>query len=301
MKKWKKDFRNNKEEDIKLAKVLRGKEVAKALREDLKKEAEALKQKGITPTLCIVMVGESPDSAAYIKGAVKRCEGIGIETKVNTYPEDITQDKFLRELQGLNDDPKINGIIIMMPLPDQISVDVVKYKIAPEKDVDGLSPINVSKVMSGEEGGFAPCTPAAVIEILKHYNIPIEGTRAVVIGRSMVVGRPLSMMLLKEHATVTICHTRTKNLAEETRRAELLIAAAGSAKMVKREMVSEGTIVIDVGINFEDGKMCGDVDYDEVKDIAKMITPVPGGVGSVTSTVLAKHVLEACKMQNNLE
>lgn len=283
-----------------MAKILSGKEVAKALREDLKKEAENIKKKKVVPTLCIVMVGQSPDSASYIKGAVRRCEGIGIETTVKTYPKDMSQDEFLKELDCLNEDPKINGIIIMMPLPEQISADVVKYKIAPEKDVDGLSPINVSKVMSGEDDGFAPCTPAAVIEILKHYGIKTRGKRAVVIGRSMIVGRPLAMMLIKENATVTICHTKTENLAEETKRAELLVAAAGSCKMVKKEMVSKGTIVIDVGINFEDGKMCGDVDYDEVSQVAEMITPVPGGVGSVTSTVLAKHVLDACRIQNDL-
>lgn len=283
-----------------MAKILSGKEVAKKLQQDLMEESDKLKKQGITPGLCIVMVGDNPDSAAYIRGAVKRSEQVGIEATVKEYPKDISQDNFIKELRKLNEDPKIHGIIIMMPLPEQLSEDVIKYEIAPEKDVDGLSPINISKVMSGEEGGFAPCTPSAVIEILKHYNIAIKGKKAVVIGRSMVVGRPLSMMLLKENATVTICHTRTKNLAEEAKRAELLIAAAGKSKMVTKDMVAPDAIVIDVGINFEDGKMCGDVDYDEVSESCSMITPVPGGVGSVTSTVLAKHVIEACKRQNSL-
>ncbi|MGI5859291.1 MAG: bifunctional 5,10-methylenetetrahydrofolate dehydrogenase/5,10-methenyltetrahydrofolate cyclohydrolase, partial [Tepidanaerobacteraceae bacterium] len=185
-------------------------------------------------------------------------------------------------------------------LPDQISEDAVKYAIAPEKDVDCFNPINVSKVMSGDEDGFPPCTPSAVIEILDHYGIEIKGKRAVLIGRSMVVGRPLAMMLLKRNATVTICHTRTKDLAQEAKRAEILIAAAGKAKMVTKDMVNEGAIVIDVGINFENGKMCGDVDFDNVSPIAGQITPVPGGVGSVTSTVLAKHVIKAFKLQQGL-
>ncbi len=211
------------------------------------------------------------------------------------------KDEFLKVLDRLNKDSKINGIIIMRPLPSQISEDVVKYKIAPEKDVDCFSPINVSKVMSGDSDGFAPCTPAAVIEILDYYGIGLEGKRAVLVGRSMVVGRPLAMMLLKRNATVTICHTRTKNLPQETRRAEILIAAAGKARMVTKDMVSEGAVVIDVGINFdESGKMCGDVDFDSVSPIAGQITPVPGGVGSVTSTVLAKHVIEAFKLQQGL-
>lgn len=284
-----------------MTKILSGKEVAKALKQNLTQEVEDLKKTGKTPGLSIVMVGDRPDSAAYIRGAIKRCGDIGIECFVKELPEEISQEEFLKVIKSLNDDNKVNGIIIMQPLPSQISEDVVKYEISPQKDVDGFSPINISKVMSGEKDGFAPCTPSAVIEILDHYGIEIKGKRAVVIGRSMVVGRPLSMMLLKRNATVTICHTRTADLAKEAKRAEILIAAAGKGKMVKRNMVQEGAIVIDVGINFdENGKMCGDVDYDEVSSIAGMITPVPGGVGSVTSTVLAKHVIQAFKQQNSL-
>jgi len=284
-----------------MAKILSGKEVAAALKDKLTEEVKKLKEQGKALGLCIVMAGDRPDSASYIKGAVKRCTDIGIDCQVEKLPEEISQDEFLKVLDRLNKDSKINGIIIMRPLPSQISEDVVKYKIAPEKDVDCFSPINVSKVMSGDSDGFAPCTPAAVIEILDYYGIGLEGKRAVLIGRSMVVGRPLAMMLLKRNATVTICHTRTKNLPQETRRAEILIAAAGKARMVTKDMVSEGAVVIDVGINFdESGKMCGDVDFDSVSPIAGQITPVPGGVGSVTSTVLAKHVIEAFKLQQGL-
>lgn len=284
-----------------MAKILSGKEVAAALKDKLTEEVKKLKEQGKALGLCIVMAGDRPDSASYIKGAVKRCTDVGIDCQVEKLPEGISQDAFLKVLDRLNKDSKINGIIIMRPLPSQISEDVVKYKIAPEKDVDCFSPMNVSKVMSGDSDGFAPCTPAAVIEILDYYGIGLEGKRAVLIGRSMVVGRPLAMMLLKRNATVTICHTRTKNLPQETQRAEILIAAAGKARMVTKDMVSEGAVVIDVGINFdESGKMCGDVDFDSVSPIAGQITPVPGGVGSVTSTVLAKHVIEAFKLQQGL-
>jgi methylenetetrahydrofolate dehydrogenase (NADP+)/methenyltetrahydrofolate cyclohydrolase len=283
-----------------MTKILSGKEVAAALKDKLTAEVDELKKQGKVPGLCIVMVGDRPDSASYIKGAVKRCTSIGIDCQVETFPEDISQEKFLEALDRLNQDSKINGVIIMRSLPDQISEDAVKYAIAPEKDVDCFNPINVSKVMSGDEDGFPPCTPSAVIEILDHYGIEIKGKRAVLIGRSMVVGRPLAMMLLKRNATVTICHTRTKDLAQEAKRAEILIAAAGKAKMVTKDMVNEGAIVIDVGINFENGKMCGDVDFDNVSPIAGQITPVPGGVGSVTSTVLAKHVIKAFKLQQGL-
>jgi methylenetetrahydrofolate dehydrogenase (NADP+)/methenyltetrahydrofolate cyclohydrolase len=282
-------------------KILSGKDVAAALKEKLTDEVKELKQQGKTPGLCIVMAGDRPDSASYIKGAVKRCTDIGIDCQVEKLPEEISQDEFLKVLDRLNRDSKINGFIIMMPLPERISEDVVKYKIAPEKDVDCFNPINVSKVMSGDRDGFTPCTPQAVVEILDHYGIKIEGKRVVIIGRSMVVGRPLAMMLLKRNATVTICHTRTKDLAHEAKRAEILIAAAGKARMVTKDMVSDGAVVIDVGINFdENGKMCGDVDFDNVSPLAGQITPVPGGVGSVTSTVLAKQVIEAFKLQQGL-
>jgi len=284
-----------------MGKILSGKEVAEALKLKLKAEADELRGKGIIPSLSIIIVGDRADSAAYIKGAVKRCGEIGIECNVTELPGNIDQDKFLEVLHRQNADDKIHGIMIMRPLPSQISENVVKYEISPAKDVDCFNPVNVSKVMSGEEGGFAPCTPSAVMEILHHYGIDPKGKKAVIVGRSMVVGRPLAMMLLKEHATITVCHTRTVDLAGEAGRADVLIAAAGKARMVKKDMVKEGTVVIDVGINFdENGKMCGDVDFDEVSPQASMITPVPGGVGAVTSTVLAKHVLEACKMQKGL-
>ncbi|WP_068747217.1 bifunctional 5,10-methylenetetrahydrofolate dehydrogenase/5,10-methenyltetrahydrofolate cyclohydrolase, partial [Thermovenabulum gondwanense] len=190
------------------------------------------------------------------------------------------------------------GILIMRPLPSHLSEDQIKYHIDPQKDVDCFSPINVAKITAGEETGFPPCTPQAVIEILNHYQIDLTGKKALILGRSMVVGRPLAMMMLKQNATVTICHTKTKNLFEETKKAEILVAAAGKAKIVKADMVGEGAVVIDVGINVDqNGKLCGDVDFEQVQHKAGMITPVPGGVGSVTSTVLVKHTIKALKQQ----
>ncbi len=284
-----------------MTKILSGSEVAEALKQKIISEVKNLKQQGFKPVLCIVMVGKQPDSVAYVKSASKKCETMGIGCRIKTLPEDIREEELIKTIQELNEDKTINGIMIMLPLPTHISQKAVKYVISPEKDVDCLNPVNVSKVMSGEKCTFTPCTPSAVMEILKHYGIDIQGKKAVIIGRSMVVGRPLAMMLLKENATVTICHTKTVNLKEETRRADILVAAAGKPKMVKKDMVGEGAIVIDVGINFdEDGKMCGDVDFDGVRQVTSMITPVPKGVGSVTSTVLMKHVIEACKQQNNL-
>ncbi|AIS53134.1 methenyl-tetrahydrofolate dehydrogenase [Thermoanaerobacter kivui] len=281
--------------------ILSGKEVAEALKESLIKEVSELKGKGYTPCLKIVIVGDRPDSVAYIKGALKRCSEIGIEASVLELPGDISEQEFIKKIHELNNDESVNGMLIMRPLPSQISEDRVKYEISPEKDLDCFSPINVAKVMAGEKEGFPPCTPQAVIEILDHFKIDPAGKKVAVVGRSMVVGRPLAMMLLQRNATVTICHSKTKDLAEETKRAEILIAAVGKAKMVKKDMVGEGAVVIDVGINVdENGKLCGDVDFDDVKDKVAMITPVPGGVGSVTTTVLAKHVIKALKQQKSL-
>jgi len=284
-----------------MGKILSGKEVAKALQDDLIIKVKILKNKGLIPSLCIVIVGDKFDSVAYIKGTQKRCSAIGINCKVEELPGDTSQEEFLSFIRKLNNDENIHGILIMRPLPHQISENTIKYVISPEKDVDCFNPINASKVMSGEEGGFAPCTPAAVIEILNYYNIAPKSKKAVVIGRSMVVGRPVAMMLLKKHATVTVCHTKTADLSRETQQADILVAAAGKAKMVNKEMVKPGAVVIDVGINFDEkDKMCGDVDYEEVSQIAGMITPIPGGVGSVTSTILVKHVIQACKNQNKV-
>ncbi|HQA60511.1 MAG TPA: tetrahydrofolate dehydrogenase/cyclohydrolase catalytic domain-containing protein [Tepidanaerobacteraceae bacterium] len=281
--------------------LIKGKPVADKIKEKLKKEVAELKEKGITPKLAIIRVGDDPGDMAYERGAIKTMVSVNIETDVRDLSKDISQDEFIKELKSINDDKSVHGILILRPLPDQLDENVIKNVIAPEKDVDCFSPVNVAKVFEGDETGFPPCTPSAVMEILKHYEIPLKGKNAVVIGRSMIVGKPAAMLLLKEHATVTICHSRTKDLPKVASGAELLVVGIGRAKMIDSSYIREGAVVIDVGINVdEDGKLCGDVDTDDCVDKASMITPVPGGVGSVTTSVLAKHVVKACKMQQAL-
>lgn len=281
--------------------LIKGKPVADKIKEKLKKEVAELKEKGITPKLAIIRVGDDPGDMAYERGAIKTMVSVNIETDVRVLSKDISQDEFIKELKSINDDKSVHGILILRPLPDQLDESVIKNVIAPEKDVDCFSPVNVAKVFEGDETGFPPCTPSAVMEILKHYEIPLKGKNAVVIGRSMIVGKPAAMLLLKEHATVTICHSRTKDLPKVASGAELLVVGIGRAKMIDSSYIREGAVVIDVGINVdEDEKLCGDVDTDDCVDKASMITPVPGGVGSVTTSVLAKHVVKACKMQQAL-
>ncbi|MFZ7119945.1 MAG: bifunctional 5,10-methylenetetrahydrofolate dehydrogenase/5,10-methenyltetrahydrofolate cyclohydrolase [Eubacteriaceae bacterium] len=282
-----------------MGELLSGKEVALSLKEATIKAADELRGKGIVPKLTIIRVGANPSDLSYERGALKRMAGCNVDTEVKELPEDITQDDFITELQKVNNDKNTHGILIFRPLPKQLDEEVIKYVIAPEKDVDCLSPTNVAKVMEGDQSGFAPCTPTAVMEILKYYKVDLNGANTVVLGRSMVVGKPVSMLLLGENATVTICHSRTKNLPEVTSAADVLVVGIGRAKMVTDEFVNDGAVVVDVGINVdENGKLCGDVDFDKCVDKASLITPVPGGVGSVTTSVLAKHVIKACMLQN---
>ena len=277
-----------------MAQLMLGKDVMNAMKEKMLKDVEELRKKNIIPGLAIVRLGSKPDDLAYEKGAVKRCEGVGISCRVFEYPENISQEELIEELEKINAESSMHGILVFRPLPKHIDENVVKHAIKPEKDIDCFNPINIAKVFEGDDSGFAPCTPEAVMEMLDYYGIDVKGKRVTVIGRSMVVGKPLSMLLLKRHATVTVCHTRTLNLAETCRNAEILIAAAGKAKMVDDSFISEGQVVIDVGINVdENGNLCGDVDFEKAEKIAKCITPVPGGVGTVTSSVLAKHVIRA--------
>ena len=281
--------------------IIKGKPVADEISENLIKEVNELSKEGIIPKLSILRVGEKANDLAYERGALKKCETIGIETEVTVLDEGVTQEQYIEALQKLNDDQKVNGILTFRPLPKGIDEEVIKHVIAPEKDVDCFNPLNTAKVMEGDKTGFPPCTPTAVVEILKHYNVDLNGANVAVLGRSMVVGKPVSMLLLGENATVNICHSRTKNLAEVTSKADILVAAVGRARMVTPEYIKEGAVVIDVGINAkpEGGGICGDVDTDSVVEKASMITPVPAGVGSVTTSVLAKHVIKACKLQNN--
>ena len=276
--------------------LMKGADVAKTMKEDLTGEVRRLKDRGILPSLTIVRVGARPDDLAYERGARKRMEMIGIECKVVELPETITQAEFEKTFFKINEDPKVHGILLFRPLPGHLDEGPVVSRINPLKDVDCMCPVNIAKVFSGDETGHAPCTPEAVMEMLDYYKIDPKGKKVTVIGRSMVVGKPLSMMLLKRHATVTICHTRTKDLTATCREAEILVAAAGKARMVTADMVGDGAVVVDVGINVDDkGNLCGDVDFEAAEPATSYISPVPRGVGSVTSSVLAKHVLKAAE------
>jgi len=282
--------------------IMKGADVAAAMKERLTAEVEELKQKGIEPTINIVRVGAKPEDLAYERGARKRLEGIGIRFRVTELPEDIDQESFEGEFRKVNDDPQVNGIMLFRPLPAHLNEEPAARMLDPMKDMDCMSPVNIAKVFSGDETGFAPCTPEGVMEMLDFYGIELKGKRVTIVGRSMVVGKPLSMLMLKKHATITICHTRTADLAETCRGAEILVAAAGKAGMITADMVADGAVVADVGINVdENGKMCGDVAFDEVEKKAAYISPVPGGCGSVTSSVLAKHVVQAARQQHDTE
>ncbi len=279
-----------------MSEVLSGKTVAQAMLEEVKTRAEALSAKGTPPKLAIVRFGARPDDLYYEKGAKRTCAQVGVACDTTELAADVPEAEALRAIGALNDDPAVHGILILQPMPKHIDTAKVRYLLKPEKDVDGTSPINQAKVFEGDPTGYPPCTPTAVMEIIKHYGIELKGKKVVVLGRSMVVGKPASMLLLGEHATVTICHSRTKDLPAEARQADVLVAAIGKAKMVTADYVRPGAVVIDVGINVDEaGKLCGDVDYDSVAPVASQITPVPGGVGSVTTMVLAKHVVRAAE------
>lgn len=274
--------------------LLKGAPVSAAIREWAAEEIKQLQ--GSVPKLAIIRVGEKPDDMSYERSAVKKMETFGLRVQTFVFPKDISDEEFKEAFQKINKDPDVTGILLLRPLPEQIKEKEIEAMIDPRKDLDGISPVNIAKVFSGDPSGFAPCTAEAVIEILKANNISIEGKRAAVIGRSMVIGKPLSMLLLKENATVTICHTRTKELPEICRQAEILVAAAGKAGMVEESWVSDGAVVIDVGINVdENGKLCGDVDQASMESRNLLLTPVPGGVGAVTTAVLAKHLIQAAR------
>lgn len=272
--------------------TLKGAEVSAKIKEQTAAMLESYG--GRTPRLAIVRVGEKPDDLSYERGAVKKMAAFGLEAKVYAYPEDIDDAGFKAEFQKINEDDAVDGILLLRPLPKHIDEKAIERMIDPEKDLDGISPENIAKVFAGDSTGYAPCTAEAVVETLKAFDIPISGKRTVIVGRSMVVGKPLSMLMLKENATVTVCHTRTVNLEETCRGAEILVAAAGRARMLDKNSVGRDAVVIDVGINVdENGKLCGDVDFDSLDGTAAMATPVPGGVGAVTTAVLAKHLVTA--------
>ncbi len=267
----------------------------------VKERTEELKNTyHITPGLAVVIVGDDPASRVYVNNKKKACEAVGFVSEEYALPAETTQEELLALVETLNNKPDINGILVQLPLPKQLDDKAVIAAINPQKDVDAFHAVNVGKIMLGEYD-FLPCTPAGVMEMLHSYQIPVEGKECVVIGRSNIVGKPMGMLLLHENGTVTICHSRTKNLAEVCRRADILVAAVGIPKFVKADMVKEGAVVIDVGMDRdENGKLCGDVDFENVKEKCSFITPVPGGVGPMTIATLMKNTLKACKLQNNI-
>ena len=272
--------------------TLIGKEVTAKMK--MQVEEMVASMNGYVPTAAIIRIGERPDDLSYEKNAIKKMTAVGMNCEVYVFPEDIAEEDFKKAFMEINNNDAIDGILMFRPLPKHINEKWFEYAIDPAKDLDGINPINTAKVFSGETDGFAPCTAEAVIEVLKSYQIPIEGKRVVIVGRSMVVGRPVSMLFLKENATVTVCHTKTKNLKEICREAEILVAAAGVAKMLNQDYVADGAVVIDVGINVhEDGQLCGDVEWEGLETVASAATPVPGGVGAVTTTMLCRHLAEA--------
>lgn len=279
-----------------MAEILKGKPVADAITEDIKNRSDILREKGKIPTLAIVRVGENSADMAYERGAMKRSEKAGVYVERILLPEDANTAQVVATVEKLNQDEAIDGVLIFSPLPKHIDEDQVRNTLVAEKDVDGIGDRAMAGVYSGQAIGYSPCTAQACIEILKYYNVPIKGKKATIIGRSLIIGKPVAMMLMKEHATITVCHTRTENIQKESQAGDIVIAAAGKAKMVDGSYLREGQVVIDVGINVdEEGNMCGDVDFDSAEKIVKGITPVPGGVGSVTTSILMKHVVEAAE------
>lgn len=281
-----------------MAKVIDGKAISQMIKDEVKQKTEALKQEGIEICLAVIQVGNDPASTVYVGNKKKACAYTGIHSKSYELPEETTEEELLHLINMLNQDASVNGILVQLPLPAHINEDTVIQNISPDKDVDGFHPQSVGRLSIGQRG-FLSCTPAGIIQLLKRSNIEIEGKECVVIGRSNIVGKPMAMLLLRENGTVTVCHSRTKNLKEICRRADILVAAVGKPKMIDSSYVKQDAVVIDVGVHRnENNKLCGDVDYDSVFPIAGYITPVPCGVGPMTIAMLMNNCLEAALMQN---
>lgn len=285
-----------------MAKLINGKEVSASVKLRVKNQTEELIEKsGITPGLAVVIVGNDPASRVYVNSKKKACAEVGFNSYEYALPEDTTQQELLELVEKLNNDSKVNGILCQLPLPKQIDENAIINAIRPEKDVDAFHPFNVGKIMIGEFA-FLPCTPAGVMELIDSTGVEVSGKNCVVIGRSNIVGKPMSMLLLHRSGTVTICHSKTQNLTEICKNADILVAAVGRANFVTADMVKEGAVVIDVGMNrLENGKLCGDVDFNEVEKKSSFITPVPGGVGPMTIAMLMQNTLTAAKLQNDIK
>ncbi|MGN1410837.1 MAG: bifunctional methylenetetrahydrofolate dehydrogenase/methenyltetrahydrofolate cyclohydrolase FolD [Eubacteriales bacterium] len=280
-----------------MAHIIDGKKISAAARANIKERTAEFEAKtGIRPGLAVVIVGEDPASQVYVRNKKRGCEEVGFYSEVHELPESTTQEELEERLEEIKSNPMIHGILVQLPLPKHLDEKRVIDIIPPEKDVDAFHPINTGKIMIGDYS-FLPCTPAGVMKMLEYENISVEGKECVVVGRSNIVGKPMAMLLLHSNGTVTVCHSRTKNLAEVTKRADILVAAVGKAKFITADMVKEGAVVIDVGMNRNsEGKLCGDVDFDEVSKVASAITPVPGGVGVMTITMLLENTLRAAEL-----
>lgn len=279
-----------------MAKIIDGKQISLDIKNELKEKVAKYKEQGIEITLAVVKVGNDPASAVYVRNKEKACEYVGINSKTLALPEETTEEELLNVVKELNEDKNVNGILVQLPLPKHIDESKVLLTIDSTKDVDGFHPVNVGKMVIGEDT-FLPCTPAGIIEMIKRTDIDIEGKECVVIGRSNIVGKPMAMLMLKENVTVTIAHSRTKDLKEVTKRADIIVAAIGKAKFVTADYVKEGAVVIDVGMDREEnGKLCGDVDFESVSKVASAITPVPGGVGPMTVTMLLVNCLRSVEL-----
>lgn len=276
------------------AQLLDGKTMSNELREKLALRVVALKERGVTPGLAVILVGEDPASQIYVKNKGLGCAQVGIHSETIRLPETATQQELEAQIDRLNADAAIHGILVQLPLPAGLDETAALARISPEKDVDGFHILNAGKLFTGQEGVVA-CTPKGAMEMIRRTGISLTGKEAVVIGRSNIVGKPMAMLLLQQHATVTLCHSRTQHLAEHTRRADILVAAVGKPRFITADMVKPGAVVIDVGINRVDGKVVGDVDFDAVKEVASWITPVPGGVGRMTITMLLENTIEAAE------
>ncbi len=283
-----------------MAEIIDGKKISQDIKDETRDKVAALKEKGIEASLAVILVGNDPASAVYVRNKKKACEYTGIKSLSYELPEETTEAELLELIDKLNSDKTVNGILVQLPLPKHINEDAVIKRISPDKDVDGFHPESVGRLSIGERG-FQSCTPAGVIQLLKRSNVQIEGSECVVVGRSNIVGKPMAMLLIRENGTVTVCHSRTKDLREVTKRADILVVAIGKPEFIDASYVKDGAVVIDVGIHRKgEKKLCGDVDYASVEPVASKITPVPGGVGPMTIAMLMNNCYEAAVMQNNL-
>lgn len=284
---------------MKMSRIIDGKAVSAAVKEEQRQEVLLLNKKGIKVGLAVIIVGDDPASRIYVANKKKACEQLGIASFEYAFDKNVQASQIIEFIHTLNEEESVNGILCQLPLPSHIDEKAVINAIAPEKDVDAFHPVNVGKIMIGDYD-FLPCTPAGVMEMLKFYGISVEGKRCVVIGRSNIVGKPMSMLLLHANGTVTVCHSKTESLKDITQKADILVAAVGKAKFVTADMVKEGAVVIDVGMNRENGRLCGDVDFEDVAPKTSFITPVPGGVGPMTIAMLMKNTVTAAKRKNSI-